>query len=67
MATFVRVGTKTKAVIRKKGFKTQAKTFLKTRDAHQWAKQVEASIERGSFDLSVRFHNSHLKGFLMTT
>ncbi len=45
MATFVRVGTKTKAVIRKKGFKTQAKTFLKTRDAHQWAKQVEASID----------------------
>lgn len=64
MATFVKVGTKTKAVIRKKGFKTQAKTFLKTRDAHQWAKQVEASIERGSFDPLSKISQLTLKRIL---
>jgi hypothetical protein len=48
MATFVRVGDKTKAIIRKQGFPTKAKTFLRLTDAKKWAKRLEAQIESGS-------------------
>ena len=45
MATFVRVGDKTKALVRKQGFPT--KTFLRLADSRKWAKKLEADIEDG--------------------
>ncbi len=53
MATFVRVGEKTKAIVRKQGFPTKAKTFLRLTDAKKWAKSLEAQIESGSVDSNV--------------
>ena len=53
MATFVRIGEKTKAIVRKQGFPTKAKTFLRLTDAKKWAKSLEAQIESGSVDSNV--------------
>mgnify|MGYP001586276751 CR=1 FL=1 len=53
MATFVKVGDKTKAIIRKQRFPTKAKTFLRLADAKKWARKVEAEIEGGLVDNSI--------------
>ena len=50
MASFVRVGNKTKALVRKQGFPTRAKTFLRLADAKKWARKIEAQIEGGLVD-----------------
>ena len=44
MATFVKVGDKTKAVIRKRGFPTKEKTSLRLAYAKKWARKLEAEI-----------------------
>ena len=64
MATFVRVGDKTKAIIRKQGFPTKAKTFLRLTDAKKWAKKLEAQIESGSVDSNVVLRYYTLKDCL---
>ena len=64
MATFVRVGDKTKAIIRKQGFPTKAKTFLRLTDAKKWAKRLEAQIESGSVDSNVVLRYYTLKDSL---
>ena len=64
MATFVRVGSKTKAIIRKQGFPTKAKTFLRLADAKKWARKVEAEIEGGLVDNSVLLRHYTLEDAL---
>lgn len=49
MASFVDINGKTKAVIRRKGFPTQTKTFIRKADAKAWARKVESQIEQGLF------------------
>ena len=53
MATFARVGDKTKAIISKQGFPAKAKTFLRLANAKKWATKVETEIECGLVDNSV--------------
>jgi integrase len=50
VATFIKVGTKTKALIRKQGYPTKSKTFIKQTDAQAWARKIESEMERGCFD-----------------
>ncbi len=64
MATFVRVGDKTKALVRKQGFPTKAKTFLRLADAKKWAKKLEADIEGGLVDNSVLLRHHTLEDAL---
>ena len=64
MATFVRVGDKSKAIIRKQGFPTKAKTFLRLADAKKWARKVEAEIEGGLVDNSVLLRHYTLEDAL---
>jgi integrase len=47
MATFRRRGTKWQAQIRLHGHAALSRTFTTKRDAEVWARQIEASIERG--------------------
>ncbi len=47
MATFRRRGTKWQAQIRLHGHPAMSRTFTTKRDAEVWARQIEASIERG--------------------
>ncbi len=47
MATFRRRGTKWQAQIRLQGHASMSRTFTTKRDAEIWARQIEASIERG--------------------
>ncbi len=53
MATFIPVvgkkGTKIKAIIRVKGYKTICKTFSNITRAKTWARKTEAAIEDGSY------------------
>src|SRR5699024_7015393 len=50
MATLTKTATgKWKAVIRRKGYPTVAKTWRTKRDAQQWATAVEDEMRRGSF------------------
>jgi hypothetical protein len=49
MATFISTKGKTKAVIRKQGYPTFRKTFLKKTDALAWSKKIESEMERGLF------------------
>lgn len=48
MATYVKVGKKTKAIVRKKG-KQKSATFLTKGEAVKWATELEALIERGEY------------------
>ena len=57
MATFLKVGRKTKALVRKQGTPTQSKTFTRLSDAKLWAKGVEAEIERGKFQKNLVLAN----------
>ena len=49
MATFVKAGAKTKAIIRKVGFPTKTKTFTKRSDAIAWSRKIESQIEQGCY------------------
>ena len=49
MATLIPSGSKTKAVIRKQGYPTKCKTFIKRSDALVWAKKTESEMERGLY------------------
>lgn len=53
MATFIPVegkkGTKIKAIVRIKGYKTKCKTFSGITLAKQWAKKIEAAMESGEY------------------
>ncbi len=50
MATITKTPANTwKAVIRKKGFPTQTKTFRVKRDASDWSRRVEDEIVRGVY------------------
>lgn len=59
VATFVKVGAKTKALIRKQGYPTRSKTFVRYADAQAWAKKLESEMERGCFDDSARLKQFH--------
>jgi hypothetical protein len=48
VATFVKVGAKTKALIRKQGYPTRSKTFVRYADAQAWAKKLESEIRIGN-------------------
>ena len=49
MAIFISTKDKTKAVIRKQGYPTFCKTFIKKTDALTWSKKIESEMERGLF------------------
>lgn len=53
MATIVKIkrkkGLRWKALVRRRGYPTETKTFGNMRDARRWAKGVEADIDRGVF------------------
>lgn len=49
MATLISINGKTKAVIRKQGYPTLCKTFIKKKDALAWSKKIESEMERGLF------------------
>jgi integrase len=49
MATFVQVGARWKAVIRRAGFPIVSKSFRTKRDAQDWARQAEDEMVRGVF------------------
>ena len=44
MASFVTTNNKTKVIVRKKGYPTRCKTFLKKSDGIIWARKVESEI-----------------------
>ena len=50
MATFVSINNKTKVIVRKQGYPTHCKTFLKTSDGVIWARKDESEMERGLFE-----------------
>jgi len=50
MATFVLANSKTKVIVRKQGYPTHCKTFLKKSDGIIWARKVESEMERGLFE-----------------
>jgi integrase len=54
MATIRRRGTKWQAQIRLHGHPATSRTFTLKNDAEVWARQVEASVERGDFPDSLR-------------
>ncbi|MEW6563536.1 MAG: site-specific integrase [Pseudomonadota bacterium] len=47
MATIIQRGDKWQAKIRRHGYPTKSKTFLKQRDAEAWARIQEAEMDRG--------------------
>jgi len=47
VASVIQVGEKWRALVRRKGFKTQCKTFAKKAQADAWAAQVEADMYAG--------------------
>ena len=50
MATFVLANSKTKVIVRKQGYPTHCRTFLKKSDGIIWARKVESEMERGLFE-----------------
>lgn len=48
MASIIQVAGKWRALIRRKGFKSQCKTFPTKAQAQAWARQVEAGMDSGS-------------------
>lgn len=54
MASVIQVGEKWRALVRRKGFKTQCKTFAKKSQADAWARQVEADMDRGQVQPEVQ-------------
>ena len=49
MATLISINGKTKAVIRKQGYPTLCKTFIKKTDALLWSRKTESEMERGLY------------------
>lgn len=49
MATLISINGKTKAVIRKQGYPTLCKTFIKKTDALSWSRRTESEMERGLY------------------
>jgi len=49
MATLISINGKTKAVIRKQGYPTLCKTFIKKTDALSWSRKTESEMERGLY------------------
>ena len=49
MATLIAINGKTKAVIRKQGYPTLCKTFIKKTDALSWSRRTESEMERGLY------------------
>lgn len=49
MATLISIDGKTKAVIRKQGYPTLCKTFIKKTDALSWSRKTESEMERGLY------------------
>jgi len=49
MATLISINGKTKAVIRKRGYPTLCKTFIKKTDALSWSRKTESEMERGLY------------------
>ena len=49
MATIRKNGSNWQAIVRKKGFKNQSKSFPLKRDAIAWANVTESQIVRGTF------------------
>ncbi|MFS4552054.1 tyrosine-type recombinase/integrase [Comamonas resistens] len=47
MASILQIGTKWRALVRRKGFRGVAKTFPTKAQAQAWARQVEAEIDMG--------------------
>lgn len=47
MASIVKIGSKWRALVRRKGHKPQCKTFLVKAQAEAWARQIESEIDRG--------------------
>ncbi|MFZ4622933.1 MAG: tyrosine-type recombinase/integrase [Rhodoferax sp.] len=47
MATFTKIGSKWRALVRRKGQKPQCKTFAIKAQAEAWARQIESDIDRG--------------------
>lgn len=54
MASILQVGDKWRALVRRKGFKAQCKTFAKKSQADAWARQVEADMDRGQVQPDVQ-------------
>ena len=49
MATFVKVSTGVKAVVRRRGHPTTSKTFKRKYEAERWAREIESQIDTGQF------------------
>lgn len=49
MATYRKVGKRWQAVIRKRGYSPQSKTFSQKTDAKAWATTLESEMDRGHF------------------
>ena len=49
MATYQKRGDKWRAIVRKKGFPPQSKTFSTKARAQRWAREIEGQLEDGSF------------------
>lgn len=47
MASITQIGQKWRALIRRKGFKAQCKTFAKKTQAEAWARRVESDMDAG--------------------
>ena len=47
MATIIERGDKWQAKIRRDGYPTKSKTFIKRADAEAWARQQESEMDRG--------------------
>ena len=52
------------AIIRKKGYPSQTKTFRAKRDAERWARQIESEMERGVFVQRTESEQTTLKELL---
>lgn len=52
------------AIIRKKGYPSQSKTFRAKRDAERWARQTESEMERGVFVQRTESEQTTLKELL---
>lgn len=52
MATYQQRGEQWRAIVRRKGFPSQSKTFARKTDAQKWARKIEGTIDDGDFYVS---------------
>lgn len=64
MATLISINGKTKAVIRKQGYPTLCKTFIKKTDALSWSRRTESEMERGLYIDQSKANTVTLDGLL---